>query len=84
MAEGGDIHRLLDDLVRRERGWLISSLVSHMGPAKVDLAEDVAQDAILKALSSWPYKGLPDNPRAWPSLMRQCWHRLLTKLSSHQ
>lgn len=65
MAEGRDIHKLLDELVRRERGWLISSLVSYMGPAKVDLAEDVAQDAILKALSSWPYKGIPDNPRAW-------------------
>lgn len=58
-------HRLLDETVRRERGWLISSLVCKFGPAKVDLAEDVAQDAILKALATWPYKGIPDNPRAW-------------------
>ncbi|MFN3212168.1 MAG: RNA polymerase sigma factor [Henriciella sp.] len=59
------IHQLLDETVRRERGWLISSLVSKFGPAKVDLAEDVAQDAIVKALATWPYKGIPDNPRAW-------------------
>ncbi|MEO1323773.1 MAG: sigma-70 family RNA polymerase sigma factor [Pseudomonadota bacterium] len=65
MADPSDIHRLLDETVRRERGWLISSLVSRLGPSKVDLAEDVAQDAIVKALSIWPYKGVPDNPRAW-------------------
>ncbi|MEM9841357.1 MAG: DUF6596 domain-containing protein [Pseudomonadota bacterium] len=59
------IHKLLDETVRRERGWLIASLVSKLGPSKVELAEDVAQDAILKALSVWPYKGIPDNPRAW-------------------
>ena len=65
MSVAGDIHKLLDETVRRERGWLISSLVSKFGPAKVDLAEDVAQDAIVKALATWPYKGVPDNPRAW-------------------
>ena len=65
MSSGADIHKLLDETIRRERGWLISSLVSKLGPAKVDLAEDVAQDAIVKALATWPYKGIPDNPRAW-------------------
>ena len=65
MSVAGDIHNLLDETVRRERGWLISSLVSKFGPAKVELAEDVAQDAIVKALATWPYKGVPENPRAW-------------------
>ncbi|MEO1553345.1 MAG: DUF6596 domain-containing protein [Pseudomonadota bacterium] len=65
MAADTDIHALLDETIRRERGWLISSLVSRLGPGKVDLAEDVAQDAIVKALATWPYKGIPDNPRAW-------------------
>lgn len=65
MSEQKSIHQILDETVRRERGWLISSLVSRLGLAYVDLAEDVAQDAILKALSSWPYKGIPDSPRAW-------------------
>ena len=65
MTDRAAIHQLLDETVRRERGWLISSLVARLGPAKVDLAQDVAQDAIEKALSTWPYKGIPDNPRAW-------------------
>lgn len=65
MSTASEIHKLLDETIRRERGWLISSLVSRLGPSKVDLAEDVAQDAIVKALATWPYKGVPDNPRAW-------------------
>lgn len=65
MRDPDQIHRLLDETVRRERGWLISSLVARLGPAQMDLAQDVAQDAIVKALSTWPYKGIPDNPRAW-------------------
>ena len=52
MSVAGDIHKLLDETVRRERGWLISSLVSKFGPAKVELVEDVAQDAIVKALTT--------------------------------
>lgn len=65
MTDTARIHRLLDETVRRERGWLISSLVARLGPGQLDLAQDVAQDAIVKALSTWPYKGVPDNPRAW-------------------
>ncbi|MEO0452227.1 MAG: sigma-70 family RNA polymerase sigma factor [Pseudomonadota bacterium] len=65
MSLPSETHKLLDETIRRERGWLISSLVSKFGPGKVDLAEDVAQDAIVKALATWPYKGIPDNPRAW-------------------
>lgn len=65
MTDTASIHRLLEETVRRERGWLISSLVARLGPGQLDLAQDVAQDAIVKALSTWPYKGVPDNPRAW-------------------
>ena len=65
MPDPTNIRKLLDETVRRERGWLISSLVARLGPAQVDLAQDVAQDAIVKALSTWPYKGIPDSPRAW-------------------
>src|SRR5689334_24645086 len=31
----------------------------------VDLAEDLAQDALVAALEQWPAAGLPDNPAAW-------------------
>jgi RNA polymerase sigma factor (sigma-70 family) len=31
----------------------------------LDLAEDLAQDALVSALESWPILGIPDNPGAW-------------------
>lgn len=31
----------------------------------LDLAEDLAQDALVSALESWPTDGVPDNPAAW-------------------
>src|SRR5215467_11155536 len=31
----------------------------------VDLAEELAQDALVVALSEWPKIGVPDNPGAW-------------------
>jgi RNA polymerase sigma factor (sigma-70 family) len=31
----------------------------------VDLAEDLAQDALVAALEQWPADGVPDNPVAW-------------------
>jgi RNA polymerase sigma factor (sigma-70 family) len=31
----------------------------------VDLAEDLAQDALVAALEQWPVTGIPDNPSAW-------------------
>jgi RNA polymerase sigma factor (sigma-70 family) len=31
----------------------------------VDLAEDLAQDALLAALEHWPRDGIPDSPGAW-------------------
>ncbi len=31
----------------------------------LDLAEDLAQDALVSALERWPVDGIPDNPGAW-------------------
>ncbi len=31
----------------------------------LDLAEDLAQDALVGALEQWPVSGVPDNPAAW-------------------
>ena len=31
----------------------------------VDLADDLAQDAMVAALQQWPVEGIPDNPAAW-------------------
>src|SRR5262245_37172215 len=31
----------------------------------VDVAEELAQDALVTALAEWPKTGIPDNPGAW-------------------
>jgi RNA polymerase sigma factor (sigma-70 family) len=50
-------------LVREEGARVLATLVRVTG--SIDLAEDVAQDAALRALESWPRDGVPSNPRAW-------------------
>ncbi|MDI1341253.1 RNA polymerase sigma factor [Polaromonas sp.] len=44
----------------------------------IGLAEELAQDALVSALESWPGKGVPDNPGAW--LMRVAKNRALDHL----
>jgi RNA polymerase sigma-70 factor (ECF subfamily) len=50
-------------LVREEGTRVLATLVRVTG--SVDLAEDAAQDAVLRALETWPRDGVPDNPRGW-------------------
>jgi len=56
---------LLDHLFRRQAGRIVSHLARVLGPANLDLAEEAVQEAMLRALQSWPYQGAPDNAAAW-------------------
>jgi RNA polymerase sigma-70 factor (ECF subfamily) len=60
-----DIPTLVDGLFRRESARLVSSLTRVFGPARIDLAEDVVQETLLRALRAWPRSGIPDSPAAW-------------------
>ncbi len=59
------IEQLVDNLFRREWGKLISVLTKLFGPENLQLAEDVVQETLLKALNTWKINGLPQNPSAW-------------------
>jgi RNA polymerase sigma factor (sigma-70 family) len=48
---------------RQESARLVGAL-SRM-TRDLDLAEDLAQDALVSALERWPTQGIPDNPGAW-------------------
>ncbi|MFG1871059.1 RNA polymerase sigma factor [Micromonospora arborensis] len=50
-------------VVRVERSRILATLIRVTG--NVDLAEDATQDAVLRALQTWPRDGVPDNPRGW-------------------
>lgn len=56
---------LLEHLFRRQAGRMVAHLTGVLGPAHLDLAEETVQEAMLRALQTWPYQGLPENPAAW-------------------
>jgi RNA polymerase sigma-70 factor (ECF subfamily) len=56
---------LLEHLFRRESGRIIAYLARTLGPGRLDLAEEAAQDAMVRELLTWPHHGVPDNPAAW-------------------
>src|SRR5262249_59694954 len=56
---------LLENLFRRQAGRMVARLARLLGPAHLDLAEEAVQDAMLRALETWPYQGAPENAAAW-------------------
>ena len=56
---------LVDHLFRNRAGQLVAWLTRIFGPAHLDLAEEVVQEALVKALQQWPYSGVPQNPGGW-------------------
>jgi RNA polymerase sigma-70 factor (ECF subfamily) len=54
-----------DDLFRREGARIVASLAAHLGTHRLQLAEDAVQEALVRALQTWPYRGIPENPAAW-------------------
>ena len=59
------VQPLIENLFRRESGRLTASLTRFFGSRHLELAEDVVQDTLIKAMREWPYKGIPDDPVAW-------------------
>src|SRR5258708_7107654 len=50
---------------RHEFGRLVSVLSRRFGVHRVELCEDAVQTALLRAVQSWPQRGLPDDQSAW-------------------
>jgi RNA polymerase sigma factor (sigma-70 family) len=59
----GETQRAIEATFRIERARLIGGLARIM--RDVDLAEELAQDALVVAMSEWPRTGVPANPGAW-------------------
>lgn len=58
-----DTRRAIETVFRIERARLIGGLARFV--RDVDHAEELAQDALVTALSEWPSTGVPGNPGAW-------------------
>lgn len=63
MQEGSPA--LLEHLFRRESGRIVAWLAGLLGSTNLQLAEDAAQEAMLRALDTWPFQGVPEKPEAW-------------------
>jgi RNA polymerase sigma-70 factor (ECF subfamily) len=57
--------QLVDHLFRHESGKMIAVLTRIFGMHNLSLAEDVVQEAFLKAVQTWAFNKVPDNPAAW-------------------
>lgn len=62
---GNHIHQLINEFFRQESGKINAVLIKLLGIQHMDLANDIVQDSLLKAMNYWSYKGIPENPTAW-------------------
>lgn len=75
-----ETQRAVDAVWRLESARIIAGLARLTGD--LGLAEDLAQDALVAALSQWPGSGIPPNPGAW--LMSTARHRAIDRLRRDQ
>jgi RNA polymerase sigma-70 factor (ECF subfamily) len=59
----GSIEQQLDQVYRSEWAKVLAATIRRT--RDVDLAEDIAQETFLRAMSSWRLEGLPPNPGGW-------------------
>jgi len=61
----GTADSLVEHLFRHQAGRLVARLTRVLGPAYVAVAEESVQEALIRALQTWPYDGIPNNPAGW-------------------
>lgn len=76
MSTTSPTHRAIDAVWRIESARVIAGLARML--RDLDLAEELAQDALVAALETWPRDGVPDNPGAW--LMTTAKRRAIDRL----
>lgn len=65
MNNQAEINITVDHLFRRESGKMISVLCRLLGFENIETAQDIVQDTLFQAVSTWPYSGMPPKPEAW-------------------
>src|SRR5262249_18459633 len=61
----GEVSQVVEHLFRHEGGKMVATLTRIFGIEHLSLAEDVVQEALVRALQTWPFYGVPNNPSAW-------------------
>src|ERR1700747_3626979 len=60
-----EVPQVVEHLFRHEAGKMVATLTRIFGIEHLSLAEDVVQEALARALQTWPFYGVPKNPSAW-------------------
>src|SRR5713101_166153 len=60
-----EVSGVVEHLFRHEAGKMVATLTRIFGIEHLSLAEDVVQEALARALQTWPFYGVPTNPSAW-------------------
>src|SRR5437763_9634522 len=60
-----EVSQVVEHLFRHEAGKMVATLTRIFGVEHLSLAEDVVQEALSRALQTWPFYGVPQNPAAW-------------------
>jgi RNA polymerase sigma-70 factor (ECF subfamily) len=64
-SPASDVSQVVEHLFRHEAGKMVATLTGIFGLEHLTLAEDVVQEALARALQTWPFYGVPQNPSAW-------------------
>lgn len=79
---GARAGQVAEHFFRHEGARLVAVLTGQLGVQRLQLAEDVVQEALVRALQTWPYRGVPENPAAW--LTQTAKHLALDQLRREQ
>jgi RNA polymerase sigma-70 factor (ECF subfamily) len=63
--EPREVSQVVEHLFRHEGAKMVATLTGIFGVEHLNLAEDVVQEALARALQTWPFYGVPENPAAW-------------------
>ncbi len=63
--ETREVSQVVEHLFRHEGAKMVATLTGIFGVEHLNLAEDVVQEALARALQTWPFYGVPQNPAAW-------------------
>lgn len=74
--------QLVDHFFRTEYGKAVSHLTNRFGSKNLELAEDSVQEALIKAMQTWPYAEIPQNPTGW--ILRVAGNKMIDQLRRDQ
>ncbi len=76
------VENLIDHFFRTEYGKAVAHLTNRFGSGNLELAEDAVQDTLIKAMQTWPYAQVPDNPTGW--ILRVAGNKMIDQLRRGQ